>query len=63
MGMGTQSFEETNFIAQFHTHLSSFSIEERTKPSEGDIAYKKSQMVHHIKLFLILTRGFGPIEY
>ncbi len=68
VALAGQSIEETIFIAQFHTHLSSYSIEERTKPSgekdgQGDISYKNNQKIFGIKHFIILTRGYAPIEY
>ena len=47
----------------FHTHLSRFSDSDKLRPSEGDLSFKNRQMLNGIKRFLILIKGYEPIEY
>lgn len=53
----------------FHTHLYKFDEADRTRPSGlytgggGDMKSKKNQIQNGVKRFIILTRGFSPIEY
>ena len=56
------------FYADFHTHLSKFSLNDRLHPSgslngDGDIGHKRNQQGYGIKKFIILTSGYPPIEY
>ena len=59
---------EVDFHVDFHTHLSKFPESDRLRPSGlytpgGDMEYKRGQQSNGIKKFIILTRGFPPIEY
>ncbi|GHV37014.1 hypothetical protein FACS1894178_8680 [Bacteroidia bacterium] len=45
----------------FHTHLSRFSDMEKLYPSKADINFKTEQ--NTVKRFIILTRGYSPINY
>jgi len=59
---------EVSFHVDFHTHLSLFSDSDKLQPSgrtdgRGDIGYKRNQQIHGFKRFIILTRGYPPIDY
>ncbi len=59
---------EVNFHVDFHTHLSSFADSDRLQPSGrvdggGDLQHKRNQQKNGVKRFIILTKGYPPIEY
>lgn len=51
------------FNTHFHTHLSQFDTNSRTTNSRQDYIFKTNQTQNVINRFIILTRGYLPIEY
>ncbi len=50
------------------THLSRFADSDRLQPSgrsngRGDLQHKRNQQIHGINRFIILAKGYPPIEY
>ena len=54
---------EVIFHVQFHTHLSRFTNRDKLRPSGRDLDYKEGQIANGIKRFIILTKGYDPIDY
>lgn len=59
---------QVDLHVNFHTHLSRFPDTDRLQPSglyseNGDIQYKRNQNLNGVKKFIILTKGYSPIEY
>lgn len=57
-----ESRNDLIYYVKFHTHLSSFSDSDKLQPSDADKKYKERHQ-KAIKKFIILTRGYSPIEY